>query len=588
MMNKSAQGLPQYLRRYCMEQDYDRYTPREHATWRYIMRQSRSFFAEHAVESYTEGLRATGIPTEHIPRINEIDEHLQKLGWGAVGVSGFIPPAAFLDFQARGIMPIAMDMRTLEHLAYTPAPDIVHEAAGHVPLIVDPAYRRYLARYANMAKKAIISQDDVNLYEAIRLLSDIKENPDTKPEELKAAHEKLEAASSAVKEVSELAKVARMNWWTAEYGLVGSLSTPKIYGAGLLSSVGESHHCLSPAVRKIPLSLECVATPYDITEPQPQLFVAESLAQLPDVLESLDRTLSYRVGGSASVNTGLRAQSVSTVVWEQHLSVSGVIDEVICDAKGQVEFLKFRGPVQLAENEQELPGQGRQRHPQGFSSPFGRWKKKSNRACADLSDSDLSECGVIPHQRVKLEYSSGFVVEGTVSNWCRVGSKLMYITFSNAKVTRGDKVFFDPSWGSFDLALGESVISVHGGPADREMYGSYDLGTVSSSPGRQTPFSSQERENFAVYAALRDARDLLSRKSPEAKKSVEAVVANVCRRPDSEWLMALEAMELEHAAFGVGAHQDELKRKLGEFRGSGDKEKKALIDQGLELVDQAG
>src|SRR5690606_2983944 len=107
----------------------------------------------------------------------------------------------------------------------------------------------------------------VRMYEAIRFLSDIKENPDTKPAEIQLAQQKLDAAGAAMTFVSESTKVGRMGWWTIEYGLVGTTSNPKIYGAGLLSSVGEGQSCLSPKVKKIPLTLACVEQSYDITEP---------------------------------------------------------------------------------------------------------------------------------------------------------------------------------------------------------------------------------------------------------------------------------------------------------------------------------
>ena len=378
-MNLSYQALPNYLKRFVVEQDYDSYTPQEHATWRYIMRRARKFFSENAVPCYMQGLAKTGISIDRIPSINVIDQHLRELGWGAIGVCGFIPPAAFLDFQARGIMPIAMDMRSIQHVAYTPAPDIVHEAAGHVPILIDPAYRKYLIRYAKMADKAIITREDVVLYEAIRILSDIKENPDTLPGDINRAEAGLKAAYAAVTHVSELAQLGRIAWWTAEYGLVGDLRHPKIYGAGLLSSVGESEKCLSNAVRKIPLTLDCVKQGFDITEPQPQLYVAESFDHLPSILDDLEETMAVKMGGVAGLRKALAARTVNSVVLDSAIAISGELQDFVASPVGAVEFLKFTGPVQLAINGVELAGHGRVRHPQGFSSPVGKWKKFPDR-----------------------------------------------------------------------------------------------------------------------------------------------------------------------------------------------------------------
>ena len=78
-----------------------------------------------------------------------MNEKMNKFGWGAVAVRGFIPPEIFMEFQALGILPIACDMRSSEHLTYTPAPDIVHESAGHNPIIINEEYAHYLKEYGN-------------------------------------------------------------------------------------------------------------------------------------------------------------------------------------------------------------------------------------------------------------------------------------------------------------------------------------------------------------------------------------------------------------------------------------------------------
>lgn len=161
-MTKGALGrIPNHLRLYVVEQDYEKYTARDQAAWRFIMRQAREYFAIHAHPVYLRGLEETGIDISQIPKIIDMDMKLSKFGWGAVCIRGFIPSAAFLDFLAHRILPVAADMRTLEHIHYTPAPDIVHEAAGHAPILADAEYRSYLSRYAFLAKKAISSDEDI-------------------------------------------------------------------------------------------------------------------------------------------------------------------------------------------------------------------------------------------------------------------------------------------------------------------------------------------------------------------------------------------------------------------------------------------
>jgi phenylalanine-4-hydroxylase len=192
-MTATTKGkIPSHLKPFIVEQDYSRYTPEDQAVWRFIMRQLKSFLSEHAHESYLDGLIKTGITVDRIPEIGRIDERLEGIGWGAVAVSGFIPPAAFMEFQSLGILPIACDMRTLDHLLYTPAPDIVHEAAGHAPILANPDYAAYLRKYGEIARHAILSREDLEQYEAIRVLSDVKENPQSTPQDIAAAELRLE------------------------------------------------------------------------------------------------------------------------------------------------------------------------------------------------------------------------------------------------------------------------------------------------------------------------------------------------------------------------------------------------------------
>ncbi|HEY9854157.1 MAG TPA: aromatic amino acid hydroxylase [Stenomitos sp.] len=292
--------LPGHLAAFSVQQHYDRYTPINQAVWRYVMRQNHHFLGQHAHEAYVEGLRSSGIGVESIPRTEVMHASLGRFGWGAVNVDGFIPPAAFMEFQAHGILPIAADMRTLDHISYTPAPDIIHEAAGHAPILFDAGFSAFVKRLAAIGAKAMGTEADQELYEAIRRLSIVKEDPAATPAEVAEAEADFLRKQAAITETSAAGLVSRFYWWTVEYGLIGSLAAPKIYGAGLLSSVGESKRALTDQVKKIPFSLEGVLnTSYDITTYQPQLFVCESFDQLLEAAEELETYLSKRPEGVA-------------------------------------------------------------------------------------------------------------------------------------------------------------------------------------------------------------------------------------------------------------------------------------------------
>lgn len=292
-----TEPIPAHLSPFIVEQPYESYTAVDQAVWRYVMRQNVAFHRDHAHPIYLEGLKASGIAVDEIPRIPEMNAALSRFGWRAVPVDGFIPPAAFMEFQARGILPIAYDMRTLGHLAYTPAPDIIHESAGHAPILLDESFGVFVKTICELGSQALSSPEDDALYEAIRHLSILKETPSSTPEEVKAAEERLKECQAAIGTVSEANMVSRLYWWTVEYGLIGDLDRPRIYGAGLLSSVGESQRVFTDAVKKVPFDLDaCITTSYDITSYQPQLFVCESFEQLTEAVHVLAERLGLPLG----------------------------------------------------------------------------------------------------------------------------------------------------------------------------------------------------------------------------------------------------------------------------------------------------
>ena len=191
----SPEALPAHLKRYLVEQRYDSYTPRDHAVWRHILARLRRHLEPRAHPVYLRGLEQTGIDVDAIPRLETMNARLEKLGWSCVGVRGFVPPAVFTELQARGVLAIAADIRSHKTLLYTPAPDIVHESAGHAPIIADQAYAAYLKACGEVGFKAIASAEDRALFEAIRTLSVVKEDPLATPDDVTHAQARLDAAA---------------------------------------------------------------------------------------------------------------------------------------------------------------------------------------------------------------------------------------------------------------------------------------------------------------------------------------------------------------------------------------------------------
>ncbi|MEZ4871884.1 MAG: aromatic amino acid hydroxylase [Bdellovibrionales bacterium] len=538
-MQSTIENLPRHLKKYVVDQNYSKYTSEDQAVWRYIMKQLKNYLQVHAHEAYIDGLEKTGITLEQIPKIEDIDKKLKQFNWSAVPISGFIPPAAFMEFQSLGVLPIASDIRTVDHIHYTPAPDIVHESAGHAPILINQDFSNYLRSYATIAKKSIFSKEDLELYDAIRDLSDIKENPRSTPEDIKKCEDRLITVRDSMRYVSEAALLARMNWWTAEYGLIGSLDNPKIFGAGLLSSVGESRSCLQSEVKKIPLTVDCVEYSYDITERQPQLFVAETFETLIDVLEELANSMAFRRGGIFGLNRAKEALTVNTIELGSGLQLSGQLEEYE-ELEGSPIFLKFKGPCQISLNNKQLDGHGTDFHSQGYSTPLGRIKGL-RQSLDKLVLEDIKSLGWTAGKPLKIDYESGFVVEGVLENITEIDTAVKILSFKGCTVKRGDSIYFRPEWGIFDLALAESIPSVFGGPADRELFGDSDDFEAKIIPHRQ--ITTEEKNLHQFYLEIRRARKDLENQSADNKK-IQTYIDDFTQHFPEEWLIGIELYEM--------------------------------------------
>lgn len=471
--NVVLERLPKHLKRYVVAQQYQRYTALDQALWRYVMRQNYSFLKDVAYYPYIPGLKKAGLSIERIPDLQQMNDSLKLIGWGAVTVDGFIPPAAFMEFQAHRVLVIAADIRQLEHIEYTPAPDIIHESSGHAPIIGEPDYAVYLQYFGEVGTKALSSRKDFELYEAIRHLSILKEHAGTSETELMDAENMLKTVQDNMGEPSEMALLSRLHWWTVEYGLIGSLDDPKIYGAGLLSSIGESASCMQKSVPKLPYDLTTVAYTYDITKPQPQLFVTPDFKHLMDVLNQFADTMAFRLGGKQSLDKAIDCQAVCTAVYSSGLQVSGIFKAANSDKS--ISYIQTAGPTALAFSGKQLEGQGTSYHTEGFGSPVGRLVGTAKNL-EEFSDDELEVYGVSQGKRCCLRFSSGIVVEGIVVKMVRQDGKIVLISFEDCEVYRNDRkeTYFKPEWGVYDMAVGTEIVSVFAGAADKDAYESID------------------------------------------------------------------------------------------------------------------
>ncbi|RFN59729.1 aromatic amino acid hydroxylase [Marixanthomonas ophiurae] len=582
--NELLERLPPHLKQYIKPQDYDQYTPINQAVWRYVMRKNVDYLSQVAHESYLDGLKKTGISIDTIPSMYGMNRILKEIGWAAVAVDGFIPPNAFMEFQAYKVLVIASDIRQLENIEYTPAPDIIHEGAGHAPIIASPDYAEYLRRFGEIGAKAISSAHDMEMYEAVRELSILKEADGISETIIQNAEERVENLQLKKVEPSEISLIRNLHWWTVEYGLIGTIEIPRIYGAGLLSSIGESTWCMKEEVKKTPYSIDAAYQEFDITKPQPQLYVTPDFAYLQEVLEEFANTMAVRKGGWRGLNKLINSKQIGTIELSTGLQVSGHFTRMIQNEDNEVVYFETKGETALAYREKEVIGHGISRHTDGFRSPLGKLKK-INLAIENMGPRDLQAYNFYDGKPIAFEFESGITVEGlNVTGMRNLRGELMLIQFTNCTVTYKDEVLFSPEMGDFDLAVGKEIVSAFAGAADYLSF-PISLHKLSETKTNRSNLSEKEIKLNDLYKQVcllrnNEENSSLDKNLPELKSIFETIK----KEYSADWLLSLEIFELiasENSSFSekVLKHLLALKNERHSVA--------HLIKDGLSLVEES-
>lgn len=572
--NEVLRRLPEHLKQFINDQDYKNYTPVDQAVWRYVMRKNVDYLKKVAHGSYVDGLQKTGISIENIPSMYGMNRILKDIGWAAVAVDGFIPPTAFMEFQAYNVLVIAQDIRQIQNIEYTPAPDIIHESAGHAPIIANPEYAEYLRRFGEIGSKAISSALDYEMYEAIRHLSIVKEDRESDPKVIDRAEQKVLDLQNSMTELSEMAKIRNLHWWTVEYGLIGDVKNPKIYGAGLLSSIGESKWCMTDEVKKLPYDLSAADVSFDITKPQPQLFVTPDFAHLNFVLEQFANQMGLRTGGTEGVKQLIESKNLGTIEYNTGIQVSGIFKRVITDSHDNPVYIQTEGPTALAYHEYELIGHGTNYHAHGFGSPVGKLKN-INIAIENMSPYDLEAYKIKEGEMTKLEFEGGITVEGEVITGTRNRKgKVLIVSFKNCTVKHHDEVLFHPDWGVYDMAIGKSIVSAYAGPAD---FTSFNMVTHElETKVKKTEIDPKEQKRRELYTEVKGMRENNWVKEEKLSEIFQILKSDY----PTEWLLPVEIYEL--AFLNKFVLQHEIKEYLQQLILQ-QKEVAHLIEDGIWL-----
>ncbi len=572
--NEVLRRLPEHLKQFINDQHYDSYTPIDQAVWRYVMRKNVDYLKKVAHGSYVDGLQKTGISIEEVPSMYGMNRILKDIGWAAVAVDGFIPPTAFMEFQAYNVLVIAQDIRQIQNIEYTPAPDIIHESAGHAPIIANPEYAEYLRRFGEIGSKAISSAMDYEMYEAIRHLSIVKEDRESDPVIIERAEQRVLDLQNSMTEHSEMSKIRNLHWWTVEYGLIGELKNPKIYGAGLLSSIGESKWCMGSEVKKLPYDISAAEVSFDITQPQPQLFVTPDFAYLNFVLEQFANQMGLRRGGSYGIRQLIESKNLGTIEYNTGIQVSGKFKRLITDEYGNPIYIQAEGPTALSYHEKELIGHGTNHHSEGFGSPIGKLKH-TNIAIENMSPNDLEAYKIKEGEVTKLEFEGGITVEGEVITGARNRKgKVLLISFKNCTVKYYDEILFRPEWGIYDMAVGKTIISAYAGPAD---FTSFDMIThVLETKEKKVEIEPREQKLRNLYQQIRHLRE----NNLVTEGTLREIFEELKTEFPLEWLLNVEIYELSF--INKYSLQNEVKEYLNQLIKEM-KDAAHLIEDGINL-----
>ncbi|OPZ10323.1 MAG: Phenylalanine-4-hydroxylase [Alphaproteobacteria bacterium ADurb.BinA280] len=224
-----------------VEQPWDSYSEQDHATWAFLFRRQREVLQGRACREFIENQQRFGMNPERIPKFEDLNAVLgPATGWKLIGVEGLLPEIDFFEHLANRRFPVTWWIRRPDQIDYISEPDMFHDLFGHVPLLLNPVFADYMAAYGRGGVKAhgVSAQALVNL--------------------------------------------TRLYWYTVEFGLIRQHGELRIYGSGIVSSKGESIHCLeSAAPNRIGFDMKRIMqTRYRIDTYQKTYFVIDSFEQL--------------------------------------------------------------------------------------------------------------------------------------------------------------------------------------------------------------------------------------------------------------------------------------------------------------------
>ncbi len=263
----SQGGLPERAD-WTIDQGWDQYSAEAHATWRTLFERQTKLLPGRACDEFVQGMRDLPIGSEQIPDFRRLSDVLMaRTGWQVVAVPGLVPDEVFFEHLANRRFPAGHFIRQPQQLDYLEEPDVFHDVFGHVPMLMNPAIADYIQAYGEGGLRA--------------------------------------------QRLGKLANLARVYWYTVEFGLLQQADGLRIYGAGIASSSTESIFALDdPSPNRIQFDLERVMrTHYRIDDFQESYFVIGGLDELLSLARIDFAPLYERTRGQPDYEPGQRLAS---------------------------------------------------------------------------------------------------------------------------------------------------------------------------------------------------------------------------------------------------------------------------------------
>ena len=287
--------------------------------------------------------------------------------------------------------------------------------------------------------------------------------------------------------------------------------------------------------------------------------------------------MAFRRGGAESIVKAIECKNPATAVYSSGLQVTGVFTDMGIDSSDELTFIKTTGPSALAAGDKQLEGHGKFHHRDGFSSPVGKLKGIA-KPIEDMNLAELTDCGIKANALAVLKFESGITVKGLVKIIHQVKGKTVLITLEDCIVKESNgNVLFQPEWGVYDMAIGEKIVSVFNGAADKDAY--EEITHISEKQTHKVVYDDKTTRLHAIYKTVR-----LIRENNTGYEQLPGLFETLKTNHRYDWLSAMEILEILYHKQLYPELEKEIRIYL-QLKSATEPDHSKLINDGLHVIE---